>query len=81
MLKDNIGNIENELFLFVSQKKGYLMFPSYSTNNLIYLDIAEPGLLFTFFDFCENLDDNLFYSADETEKILQQILEKYRKTK
>lgn len=26
MLKDNIGNIDNELFLFVSNKKGYLCF-------------------------------------------------------
>lgn len=79
MLKDNIGNLENELFLFVSQKKGYLMFPSYSTDNLIYLDIAEPGLLFTFLDFCENLDENMFYSSEETVKILRQVLEKYRK--
>lgn len=79
MLKDNIGNIENELFLFVSQKRGYLMFPADSGKNLIYLDIAEPGLLFTFFDFCENLNDKMFYSAEETIRLLQKILEKYRR--
>lgn len=79
MLKDNIGNIENELFLFASQKRGYLMFPVNSGKNLIYLDIAEPGLLFTFFDFCENLNDKIFYSTEETVRFLQKILEKYRK--
>ena len=79
MLKDNIGNIENELFLFVSQKKGYLMFPIDSGRNLIYLDIAEPGLLFTFYDFCENISEKMFYSSDETVRLLQKVLEKYRK--
>ena len=79
MLKDNIGNIENELFLFVSQKKGYLMFPIDSGRNLIYLDIAEPGLLFTFYDFCENINEKMFYSSDETVRLLQKVLEKYRK--
>lgn len=79
LLKDNIGTIENELFLFVSQKRGYLMFPVDSGRNLVYLDIAEPGLLFTFYDFCESLNDKMFYTAEETARLLQKILEKYRK--
>ena len=79
MLKDNIGNIENELFLSVSHKNGYLMFPSQSGNDLIYLDITEPGLLFTFLDFCENLDEDMFFTSKETIRLLQLILEKYRK--
>ena len=79
MLKHNIGNVENQLFLFVSQKNGYLMFPVDSGTNLVYLDISEPGLLFTFFDFCHNIYDNMFYSSDETVRILHLVLEKFRK--
>lgn len=79
MLKDNIGNLDNELFLFISQKRGYLMLNSPVTNNLIYLDIEEPGLLFNFFDFCENMDERLFYSKDEMLEQLKAIIEKYQK--
>lgn len=55
------------------------MFPVDSGRNLVYLDIAEPGLLFTFYDFCESLNDKMFYTAEETARLLQKILEKYRK--
>ena len=78
MLKDNIGNIDNELFLFVSNKKGYLMFPSQSGTDLIYLDVTEPGLLFTFLDFCENLSETMFYTAQETNKLLQDVIDSHR---
>lgn len=53
MLKDNIGNIDNELFLFVSNKKGYLMFPSQSGTDLIYLDVTEPGRFLLFWIFAK----------------------------
>lgn len=79
MLKNHIGNLDNELFLFVSHKKGYLMFPTQSEKNLIYLDITEPGLLFTFLDFCETLDDSMFFAPNETIQLLQTILKEYRK--
>ena len=55
------------------------MFPIDSGRNLIYLDIAEPGLLFTFYDFCENINEKMFYSSEETVRLLQKVLEKYRK--
>lgn len=74
MLKDSIGNPEYELYLFVNQKSGYLMFTSPHNGNPVYLDIEEPGLLFTFYDFCENLDDNMFYTSLETEKLLNDLI-------
>ena len=78
MLKENIGKLDNELYLFISQKRGYLMLNSPVTNNLIYLDIEEPGLLFTFLDFCEHMDERLFYSKEEMLERLKAIIEKYQ---
>lgn len=78
MLKNNIGSLENELFLFVSQKRGYLMFSEPYTKELVYLDIEEPGLLFAFFDFCENLNDDLFYSPEEAAALIESLLNQLR---
>ena len=79
MLKNNIGSLDNELYLFISQTRGYLMLNSPVTNNLIYLDIEEPGLLFTFFDFCDNMDERLFFTKEEMIEQLKAIIEKYQK--
>lgn len=77
MLKDSIGNPEYELYLFVNQRNGYLMFTSPHNGNPVYLDIEEPGLLFTFYDFCENLDNDMFYSPSEAETLLNDLIKKY----
>lgn len=74
MLRESIGNVEHELYLFVNQQNGYLMFSSPYTRQPVYLNIEEPGLLFTFYDFCENLDDNMFYTSEETEALLDDLL-------
>ena len=76
MLKESIGNPEHELYLFVNPQTGYLMFSSPYTRQPVYLNIEEPGLLFTFYDFCENLDDNMFYTYEETEELLNNLIKK-----
>lgn len=75
MLKNNIGDIRNELFLYVTQQNGYLMFSVPPHQNLVYLDIKEPGLLFTFFDFCKNLEPDLFYTPEETIELITMEIE------
>lgn len=79
MMKHDIGNPEHELYLFVSQQKGYLMFSVPETTQMIYLNIEEPGLLFTFLDFCKNLDNDLFYTKEETVSLLNKLIQKARK--
>lgn len=78
MLKENIGDLDNEIFMYISRTRGYLMLSSPITHSLIYLDIEEPGLLFTFFDFCDNMDEQLFFSKEEMIEQLQMIIEKYQ---
>lgn len=76
MLRDSIGNLEYELYLFVNRQNGYLMFSSPYTRQPVYLNIEEPGLLFTFYDFCENLEDDMFYTPEETETMLNELIGK-----
>lgn len=75
MLKENVGSLDNELYLSVNQKRGYLMFSAPVHKKLIYLDIEEPDLLFTFLDFCENLDADMFYTKEETIRKLRDLIE------
>ena len=51
---------------------------SQQDHRLIYLDIEEPGLLYTFWDFCETLDDALFYTTTEAIEILRDLIEQYK---
>lgn len=77
VLKQDIGSLEDELYLFINQQKGYLMFLAPHTEQLIYLDIEEPGLLSTFWDYCENLDDELFFSPEEVEQELKSLIAEF----
>lgn len=76
MLRKDIVNPTYELYLFVNQQNGYLMFLSPYNGQPVYFNIEEPGLLFTFYDFCENLDEDMFYTYAETEELLTQLIQK-----
>lgn len=75
MLKCSIGDLDNELFMYVNQQNGYLMFPSSTPDLLICLDITEPGLLHGFCDFCEHLDQDLFYTEDEAVSVISSLID------
>ena len=74
ILKENIGSLDNELFLFVTGYKGYLIMQHTFDHQLFYLNIEEPGLLSTFLDFCSSLNDNLFFTAEEADVELKNLL-------
>lgn len=76
-LKKNIVNLDNELFLFVTESRGYIIIENAPEQKLIYLDIEEPGLIFAFRDFCETLNDELFYTNEEAEKAIGLLIEEY----
>lgn len=76
MLKRSIGDLDNELFMYANRQNGYLMFPSSDPDQLICLDITEPGLLQGFCDFCEHLDEDLFYTSEETQEIISSLIGK-----
>lgn len=77
MLHKDIGSSLYELYLFVNTKNGYLMFPSPYSRHPVYLNIEEPGLLYAFYDFCENLDESLFCTPKEAESLLTELIQDF----
>ena len=39
---------------------------------MVNLQIQETGMLEAFYDFCENLDEEMFYSYEEAEQIVEE---------
>lgn len=67
--------------MYVNPRNGYLMFPSSEPDQLICLDITEPGLLHGFCDFCEHLDKDLFYTETEAYSLISSLLDKTEQKK
>lgn len=65
-----------ELCMYVTAQKGYLLFAS-SNDNLVYLNLEEPSLLFTFYDYLSSLEDTTFYSAEEAVSLLTELVKEY----
>lgn len=77
LLRQNLGSIHDEFYLFVGQRKGYFLFIT-SSEEMVYLNIEEPGLLFAFFDFCESLDEEVYYTPQEAVHQIQSLLSTYQ---
>ena len=79
LLKRAIGMIDHEFYLFAGRQYGYFMFQTSNTDRMIYLNIEEPGLLFTFFDFCDTLDDEIFFTSEEAYRKIHDLIQEYSK--
>ena len=53
--------------------------PRQGGERMIYLNIEEPGLLFTFFDFCDTLDDEIFFTSEEAYRKIHDLIQEYSK--
>lgn len=73
MLKPQAPIAASALNIYVTSRKGYLMFIS-ADGKPVCLDLNEPGLLHAFHDYMDSLEDNMFYSEDEAEAILKKML-------
>ena len=47
VLKKDIGHLDNEIFLQVTQPMGYIMFSTPQDHRLIYLDIEVADMLYS----------------------------------
>ena len=74
MLKKTIGSIPYGANIFIGQNSGYLLFVNPESEENVFLNIEEPGLLFAFQDFFETMNDELFYSEEEMIKKLENLL-------
>lgn len=77
MLKQSIGPLRNGANIFITSSSGYLLFTPLDSGTPIYLNIEETGLLQSFLDFFETLDESLFYPPSETISRLEKILRDY----
>ncbi len=77
MLKQSIGPVRNGANIYITSSSGYLLFTPLDSGTPIYLNIEETGLLQTFLDFFETLDESLFYTPAETISRLEKILRDY----
>lgn len=71
ILKNSIGNTETPVYLYITPKTGTLRLPL-ATDQMVNLQIQETGMLEAFYDFCENLDEEMFYSFEEAEQIVEE---------
>lgn len=74
MLKKSVGNADHGLYLFTDRSSGYLMFLSPYNGKPVYLEIDEPELLFSFYDFCENLEEQMFFTQEEAVALLKSLI-------
>ena len=72
VLKKPIGNLENYISLVVTPEHGVLRFNVPARNMFLNLILEESGILNSFYDFCESLEDELFYTPEEVEEVLDQ---------
>ena len=68
ILKKNIGDLKAELY--ITPESGLLRFAVPSKNVLKDISLEESGLVSVFYDFCENLSPELFYSEEEAKRII-----------
>lgn len=74
MLKPHVPIAASTLDIYVTSQKGYLMFIA-ADGKPVCLDLTEPGLLHAFYDYLGSLTDNMFYTEDETDQILKNLLD------
>lgn len=72
MLRPEAPIVQSSLCIFVGSQQGYLQFLD-ANENLVYLNLEEPGLLFSFYDYLESLSPDWFYSTEETISILKTL--------
>lgn len=70
ILKKTIGDLKAELYLCITPESGLLRFAVPSKNILKNISLEESGLVLAFYDFCENLSSELFYSEEEAKRII-----------
>ena len=77
ILKKTVGNFDAEIYLCVSREYGILKFIVPEKQMQLHLVLEETGLLFSFFDFCENLStEQIFSSSEEIESFLKDLFTK-----
>lgn len=76
MLKSNIGEVFGGITIYITPISGYIQFLT-ANKKLVYLNIKESGLLGTFWDFFDNMDETLYYSHETSVELSRQIVRQF----
>lgn len=77
LLKKPLDQISDNLHLFVNPTAGYLLFTNINKEH-VYLIIKEPGILSSFWDYAESLDDSVLSTSDEMILYLHTVINKLK---
>ena len=74
ILKKPLNHLSQNLHLCLRRNDSFL---TYQTNlgNIVCLAIYEPSLSQIFQDFLKHLDDDMYYTPDEAEKIIAKLIQ------
>lgn len=79
LLKCPMSDRKTNMNLYVTSEHGLLRVALPVKKVFLDIILEEPELLHSFYDYCESMEEELFYEKDEAEKIVRGEVEKIRK--
>ena len=76
ILKEPLGSLPLNMHWYVTKEAGVLLFYN-KKKEQVYLILREPSLLHMFADYMESMDETHYYSLEESQKILEDVLKQY----
>lgn len=76
VLKSSISAVENGINMLTSKSNGWI-FINKPNDDYLYLEIDNPGILQSFYDYFENLPDDYFFTVEEAKERIRELIKKY----
>lgn len=70
ILKQKIGHPETDVNILVTSEHGLLRVAVPAKNIFLDMILEESGVIYSFYDFCENMKSVMFYEREEVEKLV-----------
>lgn len=78
LLKSPMSDRKTNMNLYVTSEHGLLRIALPEKKVFLDIILEESELLHSFYDYCESMEEELFYEKDEAEKIVRGEVEKIR---
>ncbi len=79
LLKQSIGDVAYGANVYVNRSSGYLLFINPANEKMVYLNVRESSILQIFFDYFEHMEAELFYTDEEMNRIVEEVLREYER--
>jgi len=78
LLRSPMSDRKTNMNLYVTSEHGLLRIALPEKKVFLDIILEESELLHSFYDYCESMEEELFYEKDEAEKIVRGEVEKIR---